>query len=110
MDKKLLSIVLAEVAEQAVPYVAEQMAEPAEKAKKAVEAVVLQDSTGKSMRVWSAVLATASAIAMMPEVQMMVVNLIGGFVPAAYLPMFMAVAAAVLSSVSKLKDPRATRG
>jgi hypothetical protein len=69
-------------------------------AEAAIDAVVKQDPTGKSKRVWSAVFAVATAVLAVPEIQ----AYLGPWVP-----VITALLSATFAAVSKREDPRPAR-
>ncbi len=76
---------------------------------KTADKILYQDPAGVSKRVWSVVLMGLSVVLMDPGIQQALVALLPAFVPVQYLPAAGVLLAAVLTTTSKMLDPRLPR-
>jgi hypothetical protein len=72
--------------------------------------ILTQDSLRRSSRVKAAALGVLTAILAAPPVQAEIFVLLGGLIPAAYVPMATALLGAVFAALSKQRDHRPIRG
>ena len=77
--------------------------------RKASEKILYQDPSPVSKRVWSVALLFVSLVLMDPDVQQALLSFLPAFIPVQYLPAAGVILAAILTTTSKMLDPRLPR-